>query len=183
MFLFVGLGNKGAEYENTRHNAGFLALDLLASFFNQPRTEILKFKSSIFSLSFNGEKIICAKPQTFMNLSGSAVLQAMQFYKIPIENIFVFHDDIDLEVGKIKFKTGGGSGGHNGLKSIDALIGNNYNRVRIGVGRPQFTNDVSNFVLSNFVKQEWIEIENNLNNVFDRLSFLISKKFSLINSI
>ena len=159
MLLFVGLGNKGNEYLNTRHNAGFLALDLLAKYLELPQNEILKFQSSIFSLDFQNQKILCLKPQTYMNLSGRAVLQAMQFYKIAIEDIFVFHDDIDIECGKIKFKIGGGAGGHNGLKSLDETIGKNYTRIRIGVGRPEFKDDVSDFVLSNFKKDEWIATE------------------------
>ena len=173
MLLFVGLGNKGAEYEKTRHNAGFLALDLLAKYLKAPQNEVLKFSSSIFGIDFKGEKIICIKPQTYMNLSGKAVLEAMRFYKIPISNIFVFHDDIDLECGRLKLKTGGGAGGHNGLKSIDEMVGKEYNRIRIGVGRPQFKNDVSNFVLSNFKPEEWRLIEENLDTLFANLSELI----------
>jgi PTH1 family peptidyl-tRNA hydrolase len=180
MLLFVGLGNKGSEYQNTRHNTGFLALDLLADFLEVPRNEVLKFNSSVFSFDFNNEKVICIKPQTYMNLSGKAVLEAMRFYKIPLENIFVFHDDIDLECGKLKFKTGGGAGGHNGLKSIDEMVGNGYSRIRIGVGRPEFKNDVSNFVLSNFKNEEWNEAKESLLKAFKKLTFLIKKDFAKI---
>jgi PTH1 family peptidyl-tRNA hydrolase len=177
MLLFVGLGNKGAEYEKTRHNSGFLALDLLAKHLLAPKNEVLKFSSSVFSIDFKGEKIVCIKPQTYMNLSGKAVLEAMRFYKIPISNVFVFHDDIDLECGRLKFKTGGSSGGHNGLKSIDEMVGGEYARIRIGIGRPQFKNDVSNFVLSNFKPEEWSLIEERLERLFADLPSLISKKF------
>jgi PTH1 family peptidyl-tRNA hydrolase len=180
MLLFVGLGNKGGEYDNTRHNAGFLALDFLAEYLEIERREILQFKSSVFSIDFKGEKIICVKPQTFMNLSGEAVLSIMQFYKIPLTNIFVFHDDIDLELAKIKFKIGGGAGGHNGLKSLDDLIGKDYTRIRIGVGRPEHKDDVSNFVLSNFKKGELENIQDALLLVCKNLDNLIAKNFSVI---
>jgi PTH1 family peptidyl-tRNA hydrolase len=115
-----------------------------------------------------------------MNLSGKAVLQAMQFYKISISNVFVFHDDIDLQNAKIKFKIGGGAGGHNGLKSLDETIGKEYTRIRIGIGRPDFKDDVSNIVLSSFKKAEWQEIEEVLSKVFTKLPNLIEKNFSLL---
>lgn len=180
MFLFVGLGNKGAEYLKTRHNIGFIALDALCKTLEINQNSILKFSSEVFSFEFKNQKIICAKPQTFMNLSGKAVLELMRFYKIPIENIFVFHDDIDLEFAKIKFKIGRGNGGHNGLKSLDETIGNGYTRIRIGIGRPEFKDDVSNFVLSNFKKDELLEIQAKLKKIFENVQELLNKNFSAL---
>ena len=158
MFLFVGLGNIGNEYENTRHNTGFLAVDKIIqeyNFINQGK----KFHSEIWTGSINCEKGIIIKPQTYMNNSGVAVSEIANFYKIPPENIFVFHDDLDLKLGKIKYKIGGGSAGHNGIKSIDSMVGKDYHRIRIGIDRPQF-GDVINFVLKKFSEDERISIEN-----------------------
>lgn len=180
MFLFVGLGNKGEEYKKTRHNVGFLALDILAKIMNVENTEILKFCSSVFSFNFESEKIICAKPQTFVNLSGRAAIELVQFYKIPISNVFVFHDDIDLALGKVKFKIGGGSGGHNGLKSLDQTIGPEYTRIRIGVGRGG-VQDVAKYVLSNFKREELEVINANLEKILQNLKFLLEKQFSKIS--
>jgi PTH1 family peptidyl-tRNA hydrolase len=181
MFLFVGLGNKGTEYENNRHNIGFLALDKIAETLGIEKRESLKFSSSLFQFNMGDKKILCIKPQTYMNLSGKAVLEAATFYKIPLSNIFVFHDDIDLELGKIKFKIGGGSGGHNGLKSIDEKMGKDYIRIRIGVGRPIFKNDVSNFVLSDFKKGELDEIITKIEKISKNLIFLLEKQFSILS--
>lgn len=127
--LIVGLGNPGGEYSRTRHNVGFMAVDALAG----PDAEWKKQKNSLVAKS---GKTIFAKPQTFMNLSGPAVLALMTFYKAPLENLVVIHDDIDLNLGDVRQKVGGGSAGHNGIKSIDAAVGNGYRRIRIGVGRP-----------------------------------------------
>ncbi len=148
MILVVGLGNPGNEYKNTRHNVGFMLID-----------EILKTGgfSELGSSKFQGElfkkgSLLLLKPQTFMNLSGNSVKATNDFYKP--ERIIVIHDDIDLELGAVKFKKGGGSGGHNGIKSIDALIGADYERVRIGVGKKQQGQDAANFVLGNFNESE-----------------------------
>lgn len=153
MFLIVGLGNPGKEYEHTRHNVGFIFTDYVSSHYNfsPPRA---RFKSEISEGMVNGHKILLQKPLTYMNLSGSAVLQAMNFYKIPIDNIIVIHDDLDLAVGKIRVKIGGGAGGHNGLKDIDARLGKEYARVRIGIGHPGDKDAVSNYVLSRFGQED-----------------------------
>ena len=132
--LIVGLGNPGDEYKNTRHNVGFMAVDFLA-----PNDAIWKKKKNALTtrMEVDGVKIILAKPQTFMNNSGQAVGPLMTFYKIPLENLVVIHDDMDLKLGTLREKTGGGSAGHNGIKSIDSAIGNEYRRIRIGIGHPR----------------------------------------------
>jgi PTH1 family peptidyl-tRNA hydrolase len=153
MFLIVGLGNPGNEYRDTRHNIGFMIADSVHDYyeFSPPK---LKFKSEISEGLINGHKALLQKPLTYMNLSGSAVLQAASFLKIPMENIVVIHDDLDLAVGKIRVKTGGGAGGHNGLKDIDARLGREYTRVRIGIDHPGDSNAVADYVLNNFNKDD-----------------------------
>lgn len=159
MKLIVALGNIGKEYKETRHNFGFLLLDKIVSDYHFSLSGT-KYKSEIFTGNIGNEKIIAIKPQTFMNLSGESVISIMSFYKIAIEDILILHDDLDLAVGKVKVKIGGGNAGHNGLKSIDTNIGNNYMRLRLGIGRPQNAEfEVSNFVLGKFSKDEKIVIE------------------------
>jgi PTH1 family peptidyl-tRNA hydrolase len=136
VWLVVGLGNPGREYEGTRHNVGFMVVDALARRHRAPSFSS-KFKAEVAQVSVRGESALLLKPQTFMNLSGQAVQPAMAFYKIPLEHILVVHDDLDLELGQIKLKRGGSPGGHNGLKSIDSQIGPNYLRVRAGIGHPR----------------------------------------------
>lgn len=159
MHLLVGLGNIGREYESTRHNFGFLLLDQIIKdhgFTLQSK----KFKSEVFSGEINGKKIIALKPQTFMNRSGIAVAEAASFYKIAPKNILVFHDEVDLVLGKIKVKVGGGSAGHNGLKSIDEMVGKDYVRVRLGVGRPENKEfSTADYVLGKFSKDEMVMVE------------------------
>ena len=132
--LIVGLGNPGNEYTKTRHNVGFMAIDALA-----PEDASWKKEKNALTvhLDMDGTKIILAKPQTFMNNSGDAVGPLMTFYKIPLENIVVIHDDMDLKLGNMREKVGGSSAGHNGIKSIDNAIGNEYRRIRIGIGHPR----------------------------------------------
>lgn len=175
MFLIVGLGNPGAEYDKTRHNVGFMAVDELARRFNFGPFKA-KFDGLIAEGMIEGEKIYLLKPQTFMNLSGNSVIKAAAFYKILPENIVVIHDDMDLPVGKIKAKTGGGAGGHNGLKSIDSHIGQAYHRIRLGVGHPVAKDGeaVVNHVLSRFSKTDAAQIEKNLEIVADTIGVLIS---------
>ena len=147
--LIVGLGNPGKKYELNRHNVGFLAVDYLIDTFNAYKISS-KFKGELFK----GNEFLFLKPATFMNLSGESVKLVKDFYKIPNENIIVIHDDIDLKLGALRFKRGGSSAGHNGLKSIDKLIGNDYYRVRVGVGRPEKKEEVVNYVLSDFNENE-----------------------------
>lgn len=154
MFLIVGLGNPGLDYAYTRHNLGFILADHIAYSLGFP-----DYKSgfkSLYSEKFLNRmaKIIIQKPQTYMNLSGSAVSQIVSFYKIPTENIFVIHDDLDLNPLDVKIKFSGGNGGHNGLKDIDKQIGTNYWRIRIGIGRPLPKDKIPQYVLSPFYKDE-----------------------------
>lgn len=174
-FLIAGLGNPGGKYTNTRHNIGFLTVDFLSDKWKSTVFES-KFHSMCSRCTVDGKGIYLIKPQTFMNLSGRAVSQASRFYKIPLEKIIIIHDDIDLPFGKIKLKHGGGAGGHNGLKSIDQYIGNNYYRIRVGVGRPleEEKIDVSCFVLSDFSKSEQEEIPFILEKVRSQIDLLIS---------
>ncbi len=148
--LLVGLGNPGNEYVQTRHNVGFMAIDFLAA-----DSAVWKKEKNALTCrgEIDGHNIIFVKPQTFMNNSGDAVLPLMTFYKIPIENLIVIHDDMDLKVGNMREKVGGSSAGHNGIKSIDNAIGNDYRRIRIGIGHPRDFNspmNPSDWVLGKF---------------------------------
>lgn len=147
MILFVGLGNPGLKYLNNRHNIGYMVIDhMLASHVATPVR-----KSSFEGELFKTQSLLFLKPTTFMNLSGQSVNAVAAYFKP--ERIVVIHDDLDLPFGTVRFKCGGGHGGHNGLKSIDAHIGKDYYRVRIGVGKPQDKSLVSNFVLADFPKK------------------------------
>ncbi|MBW8310176.1 MAG: aminoacyl-tRNA hydrolase [Candidatus Paracaedibacteraceae bacterium] len=156
-YLIVGLGNPGSQYSLNRHNIGFMALDVIADIQNFPSFKS-KFFAHISEGRLNQHKVILLKPQTYMNLSGKSVAEASKFYKIPIDNIYVFHDDLDLQPGRVKIKLGGGAGGHNGLRSLDQCIGQNYWRVRLGIGHPGFKDAVHDYVLGNFHKddEEWL---------------------------
>ena len=133
-FLVVGLGNPGAQYANTRHNVGFMAVDCLAGVVAMWKNE----KDALTARAeIDGRRVIFAKPQTFMNNSGVAVGALMTFYKIPLENLIVIHDDMDITVGDCREKIGGGSAGHNGIRSIDSHVGRDYRRIRIGIGHPR----------------------------------------------
>lgn len=154
MRLVVGLGNPGAQYEHNRHNIGFLALNRVAVKYGLPSWK-KQFQSEWAETRFSPEhRIALLKPQTFMNLSGNAVATAAGFYKIPPETVIVLHDELDLPPGRLRVKQGGGSGGHNGLRSIDAHLGENYWRVRIGIGHPGDKDMVSHYVLSDFSRAE-----------------------------
>lgn len=173
MFLIVGLGNPGAEYDRTRHNIGFMAADAIQSHFKFGPFKA-KFDGLIAEGSIDEERGYLLKPQTFMNLSGNAVIKAANFYKILPQNIVVIHDDMDLPIDKIKAKIGGGAGGHNGLKSIDAAITPDYNRIRLGVGHPNGVGEaVVNHVLSRFSKADAELVEKNIEIVCETLPFLI----------
>jgi PTH1 family peptidyl-tRNA hydrolase len=158
MRVIAGLGNPGAQYAGNRHNIGFMAVDAIHRKLPfGPWTR--KFKSEISEGEIDGEKVLLIKPQTFMNLSGEAVGEAMRFYKLQPSDIAVFHDELDLPAGKVRMKTGGGHGGHNGLKSLDAHCGKDYKRVRLGIGHPGVKDMVHGHVLSDFAKADksWLE--------------------------
>lgn len=158
MKLFVGLGNPGSEYQGNRHNVGFMAVDRIAS-----EMDFGPWKRKFHGLAADGEiageKILLLKPETYMNESGRSVGEAARFLKIALGDIVVFYDEIDLPPGKLKVKTGGGNAGHNGLRSISAHLGNDYQRVRIGVGHPGAKELVARWVLSDFAKSDgaWLE--------------------------
>jgi peptidyl-tRNA hydrolase, PTH1 family len=153
MRLVVGLGNPGLRYAKNRHNVGFVTADAIARRYGFPAFRD-RFKGELAEGVIGGEKRLLLKPQTFMNDSGEAVLAAASFYKIPPSEIVVIHDEIDLTPGKLRVKRGGGSAGHNGLRSIDALLGADYWRVRIGVGHPGVKELVQPYVLQNFPAEE-----------------------------
>jgi PTH1 family peptidyl-tRNA hydrolase len=154
MKLFVGLGNPGTEYARQRHNVGFMALDKIAEAhgFGAWRR---RFQGETAEGTIGGERVVLLKPMTYMNESGRSVGEAARFLKIPVEDIYVFHDEIDLAPAKLKVKTGGGNAGHNGLRSITAHMGNEYHRVRIGVGHPGAKDAVAHYVLHDFAKVEY----------------------------
>ena len=176
MFLVVGLGNPGAEYADTRHNVGFMAADEIHRRYNFSPFRG-KFDGLISEGNIEGQKVYLLKPQTFMNLSGNSVVKAASFYKILPQNIVVIHDDMDLAIDKVKAKIGGGSGGHNGLKSIDSCITPEYNRIRIGVGHPvvHAQQNIINHVLSGFSKIEKQALEVNIDIVADLIGILLNK--------
>ncbi|MGE5261403.1 MAG: aminoacyl-tRNA hydrolase [Actinomycetota bacterium] len=158
MKLFVGLGNPGGQYTFNRHNVGFMAVDAIAA-----AHDFLSWRKRFSGLLSEGklgpEPVLLFKPQTFMNESGRAVGEAVRFYKLDLADVIVFHDELDLAPGKVRVKTGGGVAGHNGLKSLTAHIGNDYVRVRIGIGHPGSRDQVINYVLRDFAKaeHEWLE--------------------------
>jgi PTH1 family peptidyl-tRNA hydrolase len=158
MLIIAGLGNPGAKYANNRHNVGYMAADAIArrhSFSGWSK----KFHAEIATGTLDGEKILLIKPQTFMNLSGQAIGEAMRFHKLTPADLIVLYDELDLAPGKVRIKTGGGAGGHNGIKSLDAHCGKEYRRVRIGIGHPGAKELVHNYVLGDFAKSEhnWLE--------------------------
>jgi peptidyl-tRNA hydrolase, PTH1 family len=156
--LVVGLGNIGTEYEKTRHNLGFSCLDYYAKRHEFPNWHEKKdLKCLITSLTIGSTRMILAKPTTLMNLSGQAVGLISNFYKVPLSNTLIIHDELDLDFGVIKTKLGGGSAGHNGLKSIISQVGEEFARLRIGIGRPQ-QQDPTSFVLDRFTKEEEVNL-------------------------
>lgn len=152
IYLIAGFGNPGREYRNTRHNVGFKLIDSLVSEFNTKLTRV-QFKAMIGSVDVDDVHVILAKPQTFMNLSGQAVASLIRFYKIPLDHVIVAHDDIDLPLGTIRIRPGGGSGGQKGLAStIEKLGTQDFPRMRIGIGRPSGSQDAAGYVLQEFSK-------------------------------
>jgi peptidyl-tRNA hydrolase, PTH1 family len=153
MQIWVGLGNPGARYAMHRHNVGFMAADILAEVHGFGPWQ-KKFRSLAAEGRIGGHKLLLLKPQTYMNESGDAVSQALRFYKLDLDALTVFHDELDLAPMKLKVKTGGGTAGHNGLRSIDAHLGPEFRRVRIGIGHPGHKDRVTGYVLGNYAKSE-----------------------------
>ncbi len=152
-FLLIGLGNPGTRYAHNRHNIGFMAIDAIAEKYGFSNWS-QKFQGHVAEGKIGTHKVFLLKPQTFMNLSGESAGALARFYKIPLENVIVFHDELDLPLAKVRVKCGGGNGGHNGLKSLDAHLGQDYWRVRMGIGHPGDKDMVSPYVLSDFSKEE-----------------------------
>ena len=158
MLLFAGLGNMGKAFAGHRHNAGFAALDAIARDYHAPAFRS-RFQGLVSEIMLEGERVILLKPQIYVNESGRSAGEAAHYYKIDPPQIVVFHDELDLPPGKVRVKTGGGNAGHNGLRSLTEHLGNEYRRVRIGIGHPGDKALVHNYVLSDFAKAEipWVE--------------------------
>jgi len=155
MWLVVGLGNPGPQYELTRHNVGFLAADLLVASASYKKA----FGGEVAKISVSNKPCVVLKPHRFMNRSGSSVQEAATFFKIDLSNLIVVHDELDLPLGELRIKQGGSDGGHNGLKDITRLVGPNYIRVRLGIGRPNFKGTEADYVLKPFKNDEWPVVE------------------------
>ena len=181
MLLFVGLGNPTPNSENNRHNVGFKIIDSINKKFNLSKQKP-KFKGLLTTGNIGNKKVYAIKPLTFMNNSGICIRELIEYFKIESENIIVFHDDLDIEFGKIKAKFGGSSAGHNGIASIDKFIGKDYSRVRVGIGKPKNGIEVAEFVLQNFDQDESLKIEKILENINESLSILVEKKLDLFSS-
>lgn len=177
-YIIAGLGNPGAKYEMTRHNAGFLAIDMLAMKQNK-EIKRLKFHALTCDAEIEGKKCLLMKPQTFMNNSGEAIGEAAKFYKILPQNIIVLSDDISLDVGKIRIRRKGSAGGHNGLKSIIAHLGSeDFPRVKIGVGKkPNAYMDLADWVLGRFPKELEPQLKEALENADGAISLIVQDKF------
>jgi peptidyl-tRNA hydrolase, PTH1 family len=158
MLLFAGLGNMGKAFAGHRHNAGFMAIDAIARAYHAPAFRS-RFQGLASEIELAGERVILLKPQTYMNESGRSAGEAARYYKIDPSGIVVFHDELDLPPGKVRVKTGGGNAGHNGLNSLTGHLGNDYRRVRIGIGHPGDKALVHNYVLSDFSNEDipWME--------------------------
>ena len=171
MKLFVGLGNPGAKYARNRHNIGYMAVERIAEAHGFAPWRA-KFQGLVTQGQLGPEKVVLLKPETFMNLSGQSVGEAMRFYKLAPEDVVVFHDELDLAPGKMKLKQGGGHAGHNGLRSIHQHIGESYDRVRLGIGHPGHKDRVSGYVLSDFAKAEEGWLDDLLRGIEDGAPFL-----------
>tara|TARA_B100000029_G_scaffold320664_1_gene313053 strand:- start:3356 stop:3910 length:555 start_codon:yes stop_codon:yes gene_type:complete len=180
MILFVGLGNPTADFQNNRHNIGFKIIDAINQNFSLSKQKP-KFKGLLTMGNIGDEKVYAIKPLTFMNNSGSCIRELIEYFKIDSSDIIVFHDDLDIEFGKIKAKFGGSDAGHNGIKSIDKFIGKNYSRVRIGIGKPEKIK-LNDFVLGDLNNEEKIQLEEISKKIIEFLNLLIDKKLDLFSS-
>ncbi len=178
MTLFVGLGNPGSQYENTRHNIGFRVIDKLVD--DSSARDISK--TSFQGKLYRSANSLFLKPTTFMNLSGKSVQPVKHFFKVELENVIVIHDDIDLPFGAVRFKKGGGHGGHNGLKSIDAHLTKEYLRVRVGVGKPEYKAQVSDYVLHDFSEEEAKVLDRLIAHVSGACKVLVSEELNEVKS-
>lgn len=178
MFLIVGLGNPGRQYEDTRHNVGFMVVNAIASMYNLTLSGKPKYKAEIAEGEIAGHKVILCKPQTFMNLSGESVACVATFYKVPPENIIVIHDEIEINNAVIRHKVGGGHAGHNGLKSLESSLGTrNFQRIRLGVGRPDDSRyDISDYVLGRFTNDQFAGIASCIRAIAEHFPLLLTGK-------
>jgi PTH1 family peptidyl-tRNA hydrolase len=175
--LIVGLGNPGEKYSSTRHNVGFMVVDKIFEKYSASNFQ-KKFNSEFMEIRVNNCKVFLLKPHTYMNLSGRAVFECANFYKIPSEDVLVIYDDLDLELGKIKVRQNGGSGGHNGIKSIDECLDKNYMRLRIGITKPiNKQMDISSYVLTKFNEDEKELMDNVFTSVINNISNLIDNHY------
>ena len=181
MLLFVGLGNPSPDNENNRHNIGFKIIDAINQKFSLSKQKP-KFKGLLTTGNIGSKKVYAIKPLTFMNNSGICIRELIEYFKIDSEDVIVFHDDLDINFGKVKAKFGGSSAGHNGIESIDKFIGKDYSRVRIGIGKGNSKTNVTDHVLKDFDEEEKIKLENITNNITDSLLILLDKKLELFSS-
>ena len=181
MLLFVGLGNPNLNNVNNRHNVGFLVIDAINAKFKLSKQKP-KFKGLLTTGKIDEQKVFAIKPLTFMNNSGICIKELIDYFKIDVKNVFVFHDDMDIDIGKVKVKLGGSNAGHNGIDSIDKNIGKNYPRIRIGIGRPKKNSTVTDHVLDDFSGDEKQNVEKVTKNIIESLSILISKDLDLFSS-
>ena len=182
MLFFCGLGNPGNKYINSRHNVGFNFVSKIVKKYHLKNLK-LNNRIEIYKGKIENNIIFVLKPMEFMNLSGKALKEFFKYYKYSTKNLIVIHDDLDLKIGKIKIKYGGGNAGHNGLKSIDNEIGNNYYRLRIGIGHPESSELVSKYVIQKFNIQEKQLIDKVINFSLDNLEDLITNKELFLTKI
>lgn len=178
-YLIVGLGNPGLKYENTRHNVGFNTIDTLVSHYNLP-TAKLKFKGEIYKATIEDKKCLLLKPLTYMNASGESIIEAMNYYNIPIEKVIVIYDDISLEIPDIRIRRKGSHGGHNGIKSIVNITGSDkFPRIKIGVGeKPHPDYDLADWVLSKFTQDENTKIQSAYDNCIDITKLIVTDQMT-----
>ena len=181
MLLFVGLGNPTPDSENNRHNVGFKIIDVINKKFGLSKQKP-KFKGLLTTGNIKDEKVYAIKPLTFMNNSGICIRELLEYFKFDTKDVIVFHDDLDVEFGKIKAKFSGSSAGHNGIASIDKFIGKDYSRVRIGIGKPKSPIEVGDYVLQNFDEDELVGIEKISKNITESIGELINKKLDSFSS-
>ena len=181
MLLLVGLGNPNANNSNNRHNVGFLVIDAINVKFKLSKQKP-KFKGLLTTGKINDQKVFAIKPLTFMNNSGICIKELIEYFKIDVKDVFVFHDDMDINIGKVKVKLGGSSAGHNGIDSLDKNIGKSYSRIRIGIGRPKKNSTDTDHVLDNFSGDEKRNVEKVTKNITESLSILINKDLDLFSS-
>ena len=181
MLLFVGLGNPTPDSTDNRHNIGFKMIDAINQKFSLSKQKP-KFKGLLTTGNIGNKKVYAIKPLTFMNSSGICIRELIEYFKIDAEDVIVFHDDLDIEFGKIKAKFGGSSAGHNGIASIDKFIGKDYSRVRIGIGKPKNNIEVADYVLQNFDEEESLGIDKISKDITESISILVEKKLDLFSS-